>query len=193
QKPDGRFPCIIPNNCNLLLTRYAAGSAGWNDAIVTIPMMLYRFFGDTEAMEIVYEAAGKYIQMNLKRAKKSHIRHGLRFGKHRRYILDTGFHYGEWLEPGTNPVGIGLQAFFAPDAEVATSWMYYTVSLYAEMAEILHHNGDAAYYRKIAGHIREAYRKVFLKKGRVHGKRQCRYVRPVTLGLTEAEESAVIT
>lgn len=192
QTPDGRFMCIIPNNTTVPMTEYAAGSAGWSDAIVTIPMMLYRFFGDTEGIEIVYEAAGKYIENNLKRAKKKHIRHWLKFGKHWDYILDTGFHYGEWLEPGTTPISAGVRAFLAPDHEVATAWMYHAVCNYAEMAEILHKETDAAHYREISVKIRDAYRKVFLKDSMVHSKQQCRYVRPVSLGLANDEEKAEI-
>lgn len=197
QTEEGSLPFIIPEVPfelikGLKTQRIPYSSAGWADALVNIPMVLYRFYGDTSEMEFVYEAAKKYVDYDLKRAKKRNWNHLLRLGKHYDYILDTGFHWGEWLEPGSVMVKDGVKALFTPDAEVATAWLYHSAKQVSEMAHLLGKPEDEAHYAEIAKTVRNAYRKEFLKGGKVTSKRQCRYVRPIAMGLVDYEEGRVI-
>ena len=106
-----------------------------------------------------------------------------------RYILDTGFHFGEWLEPGDSNLVDAMKAMLCPDAEVATGWFYYSLDCLAEVSDILGENANAEYYKKYADCVREAYRSRFVSKGRIVSKRQCKYVRPLYFGLLDEKEA----
>lgn len=191
QKPDGSLPFIAPEvpltteGVDMMNLPYS--SAGWSDALIHVPMVLYRFYGDREILEMVYEAAGKYLDFNRNRAKQKHKLHFYKRGKHYEYILDTGYHWGEWLEPGTSMMTQAIRALTFPDAEVATAWFYHSSTEMAEMAKILGRAEDERKYAELAANIRKAYTREFLKGGRAHGKRQCRYVRPLSMELAEGK------
>ena len=197
QKEDGSLPYVIPEvDMDIIpvvnMNEVPRNSAGWSDAFIHVPMVLYRFYGDTKAIETVYEGAKRFIDFDLKRAEKKNILHLFKTGKHYRYILDTGYHWGEWTEPGHEMMKDLVKAFFFPDAEVATAWLYHSTKEVAEMAGILGKTADEKKYSEIAGKIRDAYRKEFLKNGTVKSDRQCRYVRPVMMGLVSDEEAKTI-
>ena len=197
QTEEGSLPYIVPEVPFELIPKLDTqkipySSAGWADACVHIPLVLYRFYGEKEDIELVYEAAKKYIAYNLKRSAKKNWNHFYKMGKHYKYILDTGFHWGEWLEPGSVMVKDGMKALFSPDSEVATAWMYHTVREVSQMAKILGKKEEQEKYQKLADKIRWAYRKEFLINGTVHSKRQCQYVRPLMMGLVTKEEGKKI-
>lgn len=196
QNEDGALPFIVPevpfempivDGQNM-----PYGSAGWSDGFINIPMVLYRFYGDKEIFRQVYEPAKKFVEYNLSRAKKKNIFHFYKLGHHYKYILDSGFHYGEWLEPGCVSMVEGIKAIFLPDAEVATAWMYHSLKQVALMGEILGKKEEAGKYKELAKKVRWAYHKEFLKHGKVDSKRQCRYVRPVAMGLVNKEQAEEI-
>lgn len=191
QEEDGALPYIIPD-----VPAIGAGksSAGWSDAIASIPLGMYRFYGDQADLKQAYEAAKKFVDYNAGRAKKRHPLHIFRRSAFQKYILDTGFHYGEWLEPGESNIRGALKAMLYPDDEVATAWFYASAQNVARMAKILKKEEDARHYGNLAKRIREAYRRQFLKDGKVPQgiKRQCRYVRPVFMGLVDRGEAGQI-
>ncbi len=197
QAEDGGLPYICPEVPFQLVKgldtqRMPYSSAGWSDALIHIPMVLYSFYGDTENIAYVYEAAKRFVDYNFQRAKKRNWNHFYRFDKHYQYILDTGYHWGEWLEPGSVMVKDGIKALLTPDAEVATAWLYHSLKEVAEMANILGKPEDRAKYKERAELVRQAYRKEFLKDGKVSSRRQCRYVRPLAMGLVNANEGKII-
>ena len=197
QQEDGALPYIVPEMPFDVMPiphiqEMPWSSAGWSDALVNVPMTLYRFFGEKEQLEEVYEAAKKSVDYNERRAEERNPLHALKREKHYRYILDTGYHWGEWLEPGGSLPLDGMRGIFAPDAEVATAWFFHSASQVAQMARILGHDADAEHYEGLASRIRDAYRREFLRDGRVQSKRMCRYVRPVSMGLASSDEAKVI-
>ena len=193
QTEDGNLPFICPEVPFELLKgintqHLPCGSAGWADALIHVPMVLYQFYGEKSGIEYVYESAKKFMEFNLKRAAKRNWNHFYRLQPHFKYILDSGYHWGEWLEPGSVMVKDGLKAILTPDSEVATAWLYHSLKEVSEMAEILGKENDRVRFEKLSEKVRNAYRKEFLKKGNVKSKRQCRYVRPIAMGLVNAEE-----
>lgn len=189
QEEDGALPYIIPE---IPMIGSGKSSAGWADAISTIPMMQYQFYGDDSQIKLAYEAVKKFVKYNQKRAQKKNPAHLFKNQKHYQYILDTGFHYGEWLEPGSSNITSGLKAMLKPDAEVATAWFYYTASNLAKMAHILGEEADEEEYHKLAGRIKSAYQKEFLPDGKIHSSRQCKYVRPLYMGLISGAEADAV-
>ena len=186
QMPDGNLPYVVPAAAKPLR---AWGCMGWSDGIANLAMTLYRFYGDKAILEEVYDAVRRFIEFCRSRAKKKNPLLFFKPGKHRKYIIETGFHYGEWLEPGTAMFRYYIKDLFLPDTEVTTAQFYYSTRLLAEMAKLLDKKDHAECYTALANQIRQAYHREFLKNGRVQSKRQCRYVRPVAAGLLNEEES----
>ena len=193
QTDEGSLPYIVPKfpmaPGGNKISDVPYSSAGWSDALAHVPTTLYSFYGEKEILEQVYEPLKKYVEFNRKRAARKHKTHFYKMGNHYKYILDTGFHFGEWLEPGSVMVKDGIKALFFPDAEVATAWFYNTVKELSEISGILGKTNECRTYRELASNIRDAYRKEFIKHGNVQSKRQCRYVRPVYMGLVTKSEA----
>ena len=186
QKGDGGLPYIVPY---VPMIGVKDSSTGWSDAIVTIPMMQYLFYGDRECLEEAYPAAKKWVDFNVKRARHRNWLNMTKNWYREKYILDTGFHFGEWLEPGGSNAKDGLKAFIHPDYEVATAWFYYSADLLAQMAGILGKAEDKKKYSDLAAHIKTAYQTYFLPVNTTLTKRQCKYVRPLYMGLAPKGES----
>ncbi len=190
QTEEGQLPYICPEVPFQVIKgfdtqRVPYSSAGWSDALIHIPMVLYRFYGDTEEIAYVYDAAKRFVDFDFKRAAKKNWSHFLKMSSHYKYILDTGYHWGEWLEPGSVMVKDGMRAIFSPDAEVATAWLYQSLEEVAQMAHLLGKTEDEKNYRQKAELVKDAYNKEFIKNGSVVSKRQCRYVRPIAMGLVD--------
>lgn len=190
QKPSGEVPVIAPT---VPLIGVGSSSAGWSDAIATVPFAQYWAYEDKELLREIYPFAKRWVDFNEKRAKKRNI---LNFPKkwfREKYVLDTGFHFGEWLEPGGDNLKDGLKAFIHPDYEAATAWFYYSAKIVSDMAEVLGEKEDQKKYRTLASKIETAYQQYFLPTGNVVSLRQCKYVRPLYMGLAaegEAQEIA---
>lgn len=185
QCKNGALPYIIPE-----IPAIGAGksSAGWSDAIGTVPLVQYLFYGEKDLIESTYDTVKKLVEYNRKRAMKRHLLHIYKIQPWYNYVLDTGFHYGEWLEPGGSNGKDALKAIAYPDAEVATAWFYYTTRNLAVMAHILGKDEDIEKYELLARKIKDAYRRAFLPGGQVYSHRQCKYIRPIYMGLAEKEE-----
>ena len=185
QSEDGSLAFIVPGGGKGAWRR---SCCAWSDAIANIPTVLYQFYGDAEILRECYGAVKRYIDFNLRRARKKNLLLLFKTGRHRKYIIETGFHFGEWLEPGTAMYRDFIKDIFLPDTEVNTAWFYQTVSQAAQMAEVLALDEEAEYYRALAAQIKAAYRKAFTRDGRIDEKRHCRYVRPVAMDLLTEDE-----
>lgn len=189
QESDGALPFIVPK---IPIPMTGRTSTGWSDAITTLPMAQYYCYGEIEDIENAYAAAKRYVEYNRALATRKHLFHIYKRGLHRKYILDVGFHFGEWLEPQGSNFKDGLKALLYPDPEVATAWFYYSSKLLSRMAEILGKEDDAIEYRHLAQNIKQAYRTEFLSKGIPHSTRQCKFVRPIYMGLADPDECSSI-
>ncbi|MDR2730263.1 MAG: glycoside hydrolase family 78 protein [Treponema sp.] len=111
---------------------------------------------------------------------------------YREYLIETGFHYGEWLEPGSKMFIDYMKGMIKPDTEITTAWFYQLTSQLADMAKILENEVDARHYRELSAKIRETYRILYLRDGSVDSDRQCRYVHPLVMGLADTEKKEAI-
>lgn len=184
QRENGSLPYVVPEGG---YNDSARDCCGWSDAIANISMILYKFYGDKKYLSENYEAVKKYVEFNTERAKKKHPFFIFKRGAYRDFIIETGFHYGEWLEPASTMTRDGFRATFCPDTEVTTAWFYHTAGQLSEMAEILGYADDAEKYSSLAKNIKQAYTKEFVP---VKSRRACRYVRPSYMGLLSADEKA---
>ena len=180
QREDGCVASIIPS---VGMPLVFDGSAGWADAAVIVPYTLYRFYGNTQVLADQYDSMVKWLAFVQNRAAQTRWTNVLRRNPHKEYIIDTGYHWGEWLEPGHVMGKDVLKNMLVPDAEVATAYFAYSAGLLSEVAETLGKSDDAARYKALSERVKTAYRYTFTNDGLVESDRQCRYVRPVALDL----------
>lgn len=189
QTEDGNLPYVVPCAGK---NKRQRGCLGWSNAIANISLMLYRFYGEKEDLADVYDCVKRFMDFNIERAKERNPFFFFKFGKHRKYIVETGFHYGEWLEPGNAMYKDFIKDLFYPDTEVTTAWFFTTAMQLSAMAKILGKSKDEEKYAQLGKEIYSAYHKEFLKDGMVHSKRHCRYVRPIAHRLVnEAEKDKI--
>lgn len=196
QMPDGTVPVVIPAERSAftdgktpLLARRT--SAGWGDASVLLPWALYHRYGDAEVIERQFESMKAWVDQAADRARTpGRARRKLpgRDPELERYVLDTGFNFGEWLRPGESAMASALDAQ-KTSAVVATAYLEHSARLLGEMATVIGRDADAQHYRELADNVRRAWRYAFLHPdGRIGTNRQDDYVRALAFGLLESSE-----
>ena len=107
---------------------------------------------------------------------------------HERYLWDTGFHWGEWLEPGAD---LGdFPAFVRADkSEVATAYLYRSAATIVRVAAVLGlPEGQWRPYHDIAEGALGAWRREFVRPdGTLAVQSQASHVRALAFGLVPAE------
>jgi alpha-L-rhamnosidase len=100
---------------------------------------------------------------------------------HEEYLWDTGFHWGEWLVPGEQP--LPFDAFLTADrSNVATAYLAYSAGLMARIARIL--GRDAGRYARLSARAVDAWRCEFLdEQGRLTPDTQADHVRALAFDL----------
>jgi alpha-L-rhamnosidase len=196
QQPDGLVPNLVPNPVRFRSTRIVAaleGSAGWGDAAVIVPWTIYLCYGDVRLLEEQYESMKAWVDYMDAHAQKRHwtkkISPAYWFGKknkRQRYIWDTKYHWGEWLEPGAWKRSLwtllGNLAFSQP--LVATSYYAYSSGLLAQVARVLNKEDDANKYGALHEQIKSAYvAQFFGHYGRIVPDKQASYARALALDL----------
>lgn len=165
------------------------GGIGWSDSFEIVPYRLMKRYGDDTLIRENYKAMKQWTEHEIKRARKTRFCNcKLLPGKYRKYIIDTEWMWGEWLEPGQD-VNYMTTMVMKGDPEVGTAFYYMNLNYMAKMAELLNEKGDQKYYEELSKKVKEAYRAVYLKNGSViERKRQCRYVRPIAHDLLSDKE-----
>jgi alpha-L-rhamnosidase len=190
QWPDGTVANLSP--CPPAEGRRSAmaalnGSAGWGDAVVIVPWELYRQYGDERILAELWPAMRAWLDRAERMARTG--RHPDRAAArhppapHERYLWDTGFHWGEWLVPGEQP--LPLDALRAADhADVATAYLAHSAGLMARIAGVLGRDRDAARYATLSDRAGDAWRREFIDaEGRLTPDTQANLVRALAFDL----------
>ena len=189
QFEDGCVRQIAPENRKRSLWD---GGAGWSDSFEIVPWKLARRYADRSVAARHYPAIRKWMMFCLNRAKKTRLENMGMPKELRPYFADQGIHWGEWLEPGMK--GARQNAYMAGVflrgvPEVATAFLSFGCHVASEMARWLGKKDDEVFFREASEQARRAYRYKYVKNGAVKkSRRQCRYVRPLAMGLLEPEE-----
>jgi alpha-L-rhamnosidase len=195
QEPDGKIRNIAPLEPGGK-TGFPAktnGSAGWGDAIVHVPYVLFQEYGDITELEVNFDAMVAWVDYAAKSAASG--RHPSRSEQprkeHEEYLWDTGFHWGEWLEPGVggpDPV----EMFTGDKAVVATAYLHRSATQLAAIAKLLRKPADDVQrYEEIARRSRLAWQQEFLNDdGTITRPTQGNYVRALAFELVPEESKA---
>ncbi len=203
QEANGMVGNIVPSSERELprtanpITRLN-GAAGWGDAAVIVPWTLYQCFGDQRILEDQYTSMKAWVEYERQQAQNKHAPGGYTAPRylqreplaHERYLWDTNFHWGEWLEPNDPLPGMinaewtdqTHQLLSAPD--VATAFFAHSARLLAEAARVLGKEDDAREYSALHQRIKEAFVAEFVEDdGRLWPDRQASYVRALAFDL----------
>ncbi|WP_116948281.1 family 78 glycoside hydrolase catalytic domain [Jiangella endophytica] len=172
------------------------GSAGWGDAAVIVPWEIYRAYGDERLLNEQWGSMVAWVEYAARSARRA--RHPGRAAArpdpapHERFVWDTGFHWGEWLEPeipaagsGPDPVGDYVaQLGRADHGAVATAYLSHSARLLARIARVLGRMDAARRYDELADAAAAAWRAEFLlADNRLVPDTQATYVRALEFGL----------
>ncbi|MCM1539610.1 MAG: glycoside hydrolase family 78 protein, partial [bacterium] len=172
------------------------GGAGWCDSFEIVPWLLAKRYGDDALIAEQYEAIRKYMLFCLNRQKETREQNRTMPAELQPYFADQGIHWGEWLEPGMKgkrKERYSKKMFEEGMPEEATAFLCYGCRIVSAMAGKLGRREDEAFFREASEKARAAYRFRYVKYGRIQkSRRQCRYVRPLAMGLLEEAEQKPI-
>jgi alpha-L-rhamnosidase len=165
--------------------------------VVSAPWDLYQAYGDASLLRETWGAMTAWVRFAADAAAGG--RHPVRAAArpepaaHERYLWDTGFHWGEWLEPGGAPADFGAFAR-ADKSEVATAYLYRSAATVVRVATVLGLPGEQWYpYRDIAAGALDAWRREFLgPDGTLAVQTQASHVRALAFGLVPEELRAPV-
>lgn len=161
QKENGHVMNTVPLIKNYIQQTYA-GSLGWGDVILTLPMQLYRLSGDRSILAACRDAMEKWV--NAMQAAADELPQGVEDipeNENQHYLINTGFHFGDWLVPSVkNEAGFsdGPASSFLTMNVVDTALLAADADMFAETLEILGETEKAEEYKAYAQRVRRAFR-----------------------------------
>jgi len=172
QKPNGIVPIVVPY-INAYKETFKAvvksgTSAGWGDAVIVVPYVMYRTYGDRGILEKHYDNMTRWMDyVERIAATESPVSFRLNpkywFNKNakslQKYLWNTGFHFGDWLIPSKSGKGASgmITSAFLTKGLVAPCYYAYSSMLMEKIAATLGKTEDAKKYRSINEMIRSAF------------------------------------
>jgi alpha-L-rhamnosidase len=140
QEPSGRVPWIAPNiNAALSNKDPCRAVAGWSDAAVIVPWVLYQYYGDVDVLRTQYDSMRSWVHYLVSRTGESHL-----------WIGD--FQFADHLAPGPRT---------DPDL-IATAYFARSTSLLAAAAHVLGRADDHERYARLVDQIKSAFQRTFI-------------------------------
>lgn len=175
------------------------GSAGWGDSIISIPYKHFGAYGNLQVLETAWPHMVRWMDFVTNAAATG--RHQSRIdanptpAPHERYLWDTGFHFGEWLEPIEPGAHVDLGAIIAADhGIVATAYFAHSTALLTRIANLLGNAAQAMQYAELSLKVRAAWNKEFVKQdGTLMVPTQANCVRALAFNLIAPQHRAAVT
>jgi alpha-L-rhamnosidase len=172
EDPDGIPPVISPAIPLKIPVPMPPGNppmAGWCDAAVIVPWVLYERYGDTEVLRTQYPSMRAWVDAVDRIAGPTHV-------------WGEGFQFGDWLDPTASPDDPGGAT--TPSPLVATAYFAYSSRLLAHTADVLGKKDDAEHYHALSDAVRHAFRARFhTRGGRLTEETQTAYALSLGFGL----------
>ncbi|OYO13043.1 alpha-L-rhamnosidase [Enemella evansiae] len=155
--PNGWVPHVVPD----VLTKHAQFSpefttamegwqgptAIWGDAAVWVPQALWYAYGDRDRLAAHYPGMVVHLDGVEQRLSDSGL-------------WDTGFQFGDWLDPDASPHEPWNAK--ADSGVVATACLYRSAAFTAEAARELGHDSDAERWQALADRTRTAFNDAYV-------------------------------
>jgi alpha-L-rhamnosidase len=172
QLPDGTVPATVPR-----VFPEESALAGWGDAAVVVPWVLYQRYGDLGVLRRQYASMIAWVERVRTLAGDELLWRG-------------GDQLGDWLDP-LAPPDDPAAAQADPDV-VATAYFFHSVDLLAVCADALGRTEDAGHYATLAARIRAAFSAAYVQKdGRITS--DCQTVYALALAWEMIDDPAVRT
>ena len=172
---DGQVPFVVPD-----VLKYAPHegdwpkpdtAAVWSDAAVWVPWALWHAYGDRDGLATAYPAMVAHVRREASLTSETGL-------------WDTGFQFGDWLDPAAPPDRPGDAR--ADKGVVATACLYRSASMLAEFAGILGHSEDAAEFAELAARTKAAFDEHYVSDdGRVRSDCPTVYALAIHFGLLD--------
>ncbi|MFD0691910.1 family 78 glycoside hydrolase catalytic domain [Actinomadura fibrosa] len=212
QWPDGTVRNYAPDPLGpgSLAARFAIphGQAGFGDAAVSVPWETWRAYGDDGLLERQYPSMTAWVDRvaRIARDERHPVRRAARPvpAPHEEFLWDTGYHFGEHLEPGPpKPMVTLSRRRFAEIADLdtftaavveemeardhaafATAYFHRSARLLSRIAGVLGRTEDAGRYGRLADDVRAAWQAEFITAdGRLTCDTQATHLRALAYGL----------
>lgn len=173
--PRQTVPIVVPNVMKHLDTGFPEPgvTAVWGDAAVWVPWALWQAYGRVETLRDAYPLMVAHTRSIADALSPSGL-------------WDTGFQFGDWLDPDAPADDPGKAK--TPAEVVATASAFRTASMMVEAAELLGRQDDAAEFASLRDRVGEAFREHYVDDGRVHSDSETAYALAIVFGLLEGED-----
>jgi hypothetical protein len=165
QTPDGIFPDVAPRireDVRFVGLDGLGGAAGWADAGVIVPWTIWRVYGDRRMAERHWGAMVKWLEWIDQKNPR-----GIREN-------ELGNNYGDWL---CIPTDTTFRTHSPMKTLLATAYWADDAEKLARMARELGREADATRFRAMAGRVRTAFQKEWLRDdGRLAVETQTAYL-----------------
>lgn len=166
----GVVPFIVPN----ILPIPPVPAAAWGDAAVVVPWVLYQQYGDVGVLTAQFDSMRAWVDLVAALVGERHI-------------WDTGFQFGDWLDPAAPPDKPGAGS--TDPHVVATAYFAHSAELLGRAAGILGRAEDETYYLGLAAQVRDAFDAEYVTPaGRVISDSATAYVLALQFGLLKDAE-----
>ena len=181
---DGMVGFVIPDvikyinreNPNATSFRTPESTAVWSDAAVWVPWALWQAYGDRQVLEDQFESMVAHVR----RVESLTSPTGL---------WDTGFQFGDWLDPTAPPENPILAK--ADNGVVATACLFRSATLVAQTAALLGRQ-EQAWAEELADRTRKAFSEHYVSDdGRITSDAVTVYALAIAFGLLQ-DESRVL-
>ena len=139
---DGVVPFVVPDALSIADGSEPVPAAGWGDAGVIVPWVLFQRTGDAGVLERQWPSMVAWVERVLREAGED-------------LLWTGGFQFGDWLDP-TAPPEDAAAAQADPDV-VATAHLVRSAQLLARSARVLGREQDAEHWAGVAERVRGAF------------------------------------
>jgi alpha-L-rhamnosidase len=171
QLPNGEVPMVVPFLKSYSLGELGNSSAGWGDAAVIVPWVLYQKYGDKRVLEENYETMRRWVAYIEKTAREN-VPEGFESKdperiERQKYLWNTGFHFGDWLTPSvsidmaTGEVDMMKSAFLTKEL-IPTCFYAHSTYLMARISKVLGKEAEAKNYDELNRKVRDAFYKEYV-------------------------------
>ncbi len=176
QHHDGMIPFVVPDVLKYVGTSELPDqetTAIWSDAGVWVPWALWEAHGDPTVLSDQFQSMAAHAR----RVRSLLSPNGL---------WDTGFQFGDWLDPHASPDRPGDAK--ADRGVIATACAYRTAHLVAQAARVLGRAAEQREFSEMATELRDAFNWHYVDCGLVTSDAPTVYALAIVFGLLEGED-----
>lgn len=205
QFEDGLIPVIVPYPLGYNAVQKGAfgtdTSAGWGDAAIKVPWILYQVYRDRSILEEFFGMMKKWMDF----VEKDAAEHMPEFEgevlqerlDRQKYLWNTGFHFGDWCYPSCKNEHGETDMFrsaYTSKEHVATAMYAESSYMMGEICKVLGKEELAAHYEELNQKIRKAFSEEYVNEdGSISGAIQGIYVLAIAMKMADDEKLRKMT